>query len=235
MKRFAVLSESAPNGAASELERRGITAIALPPHPLLAPPVDTHADMIFRILDGRIFFDKIYCNKYPDTVSKIVRSGGFSLAFTEESPSGEYPNDVKFNLLVGGDFAVGKKSALSKELLSAVADSGRDFIDVRQGYAACSCLLAKDVLVTADKGIASALSGRVKSLVISPRGVALPPYEEGFIGGACGFDGDTVYFAGSLSRHPDGEKIKAFLAAAGVGTADLFDGELSDVGGIIFI
>ncbi|MBQ7671020.1 MAG: hypothetical protein IJS45_09935 [Clostridia bacterium] len=234
MKRYAVCSEGLPEGAAKALSA-GYEVILLPPHPALASPVASHADMVFRVLDDSVFFDKIYAKRYPDVVAKIARSGGFKVVITDDVPGEEYPADVKFNVLAGEGFAAAKRGAVSRDLLSAVESSGRKFIPVNQGYSACSCLLANGALITADRGITSALGEYADALLISPGHISLPPYNEGFIGGASGFDGERVYFVGDVMTHPDGERIVSHLAAHGVPSVSLTDGELFDVGGIVFI
>lgn len=235
MKRYAVVSEELPEDAAKALSARGYEIIPLPPHPALPAPVASHADMVFRVLDEKIFFDKIYEERYPDVVAKIAFAGGFNAVVTEESLGEKYPDDVKFNVLVGKDFAAAKRGAVSSGLLGEIACSGRELVPVNQGYAACSCLLADGALITADRGIASALEEYLDVLLIAPGHIALPPYNEGFIGGASGFDGERVYFVGDVSSHPDGERIVSHLEKHGVTAVSLADGELFDVGGIVFI
>lgn len=235
MKRYAVCSEGLPGVAAKALSAAGYEVIPLPPHPALDSPVASHADMVFRVLDDSVFFDKIYEERYPGVVAKIVQAGGFKKVVTKEPLGEKYPDDVKFNVLVGKDFAAAKCGALSPELEQKIACSGRELVPVNQGYAACSCLLANGALVTADRGIASALEKYLDVLLITPGHIALPPYNEGFIGGASGFDGERVYFVGDISSHPDGEQTVSHLSAHGIQAVSLFDGELFDVGGIVFI
>ena len=235
MKRCAVCSAGLREDAASSLVSAGYEVIYLPPHPALERPVAAHADMIFRILDDFIFFDKIYAESYPDVVKAIASADGFVTVVTEDSVGAKYPDDVKFNVLVGEKFAAAKQDAVSLSIFEKIKSSGREFVPVNQGYAACSCLLAKDALVTADRGIASALEKYVDTLLISQNSIALPPYDAGFIGGASGFDGERAFFVGDVARHPDGKAIVSFLEKHGVEAVSLTDGELFDVGGIVFI
>ena len=235
MKRYAVCSEGLPGVAAKALSAAGYEVIPLRPHPALDSPVASHADMVFRVLDDSVFFDKIYEERYPGVVAKIVRAGGFKKVVTKEPLGEKYPDDVKFNVLVGKDFAAAKCGALSPALEQKIACSGRELVPVNQGYAACSCLLADGALVTADRGIASALEKYVDTLLISQNSIALPPYDAGFIGGASGFDGERAFFVGDVARHPDGKAIVSFLEKHGVEAVSLTDGELFDVGGIVFI
>jgi len=234
MMSFAVCSEKIPKEATSELYRLGYGVITLPPHPSLKDAVACHADMIFSALDGDVFFDRIYMETYPDTVGSIVSAGGFRLILTEDL-EGVYPRDCAHNALIGERVVAARLDAVSQEIKGAAMESGRALVDVRQGYAACSCLLANDALVTADEGIARALAPYCGVLKIAPGSVILDPYDTGFIGGASGFDGLAAYFVGDISTHPDGERIISHLAAYGVAVRSLCGGELYDIGGIKFI
>ena len=71
--------------------------------------------------------------------------------------------------------------------------------------------------------------------VISNADISLPPYEYGFIGGASGVFGDTVYFLGNPDLHRDGEKIRAAITGAGYKLCALSDEPLYDYGTLIFI
>ena len=231
--RTAVCSEIIPQGAKEALLREGYGVITLPPHPALAKPVATHADMIFLILDSRIFFDKIYYEAYPETVRKIVSTGGFSLTLTDPL-SAEYPGDVALNVLVGKRFAAGHETCASV-VRDAVKASGRAFVPVKQGYASCSCASAAGCVVTADEGISRALDPYCDTLRIRPGSVALAPYDTGFIGGASGADGGKCFFVGDMTRHLDGDAIKDFFGRHGVECISLTGGALCDIGGIKFI
>ena len=72
-------------------------------------------------------------------------------------------------------------------------------------------------------------------MYIASGGISLPPYGTGFIGGASGVDGDTVYFTGDIMTHPDGARITDALSSRGAKCVSLCDGGLFDVGGIKFI
>jgi len=234
MKKIAVCSEEIPRAALRSLEREGFFVLLLPPHPALPKTVACHADILTSALDSTLFFDKIYCETYPEVVSSIASSADCRVVTTEETLCGKYPGDVLFNVLIGPDFALGHSSS-SKTLREAVASSGRRFIEVKQGYAACSTLFTGTFLVSSDEGICRAASQFCDVLRISAGHVRLDPYDTGFIGGASGFDGERAFFVGDIFSHPDGKKIAAHLAERGVRCVSLADGELVDIGGIKFI
>ena len=233
MKKLALCSDGVPEEAKRALSGYADRVIYLPPHPNLAPPVASHADMILCLLDETVFFDKIYKEAHPEIARELEDSG---LEIRYVSPLGKsYPEDVKLNVLVGEGFAAGYAKAVGQSLVSEVERSGREFLPVKQGYAACSCLLANGVLISADDGILRAASRFADTVKISPGGISLPPYDAGFIGGASGFDGERAVFFGDLASHPEGEEIFSSLTSHGVAAAALISGVLSDFGGIKFI
>lgn len=233
MSQIALCSELIPIPAARTLERRGFELVLLPPHPSLPDPVSRHADMITSCVDGTLFFDKIYSGAHPEIIRKI-KDAGCRVVITEESVGEKYPADCLFNAATGARAALGHK-ALSPSLIKYIEDSGRVFIPVKQGYAGCSTLIAKDALITADRGIAEAAEEYFDVMLIAPGYVSLEPYDTGFIGGASGSNGGKAYFVGDLSTHPDGGAIEAHLASRGVRAVSLTGGPLTDVGGIKFI
>lgn len=228
--RRALCSENAPLGA---LEALGFDPILLPPHPSLPEPVASHADMVCAVLDKTVFFDKIYIDTYPE-IYRAVSGAGYRTECVPEPIGGEYPSDVLLNVLIGDGFAAGHISS-STTLRRRLEAAGKTFVPVKQGYAACSCLSARDRLVTADAGIASALSPFCKTLVVPSGGISLPPYGTGFIGGASGFDGERVYFVGDVHTHPAGKIVTEFLSDGGICCVSLREGPLRDVGGIKFL
>ena len=64
--------------------------------------------------------------------------------------------------------------------------------------------------------------------------VILEGYKEGFIGGCCGMIApDLLAVAGSLEYHKSGRDIIMFCRKYGVNIAELYDGPLLDIGGIV--
>ena len=234
MSKCAICSQMIPKAAANSLLRRGFEILLLPPHPSLPEPVACHADMITSLVDGALLFDKIYSETYPGTVREIKEKSRCRAVTTEGSVGGRYPSDCFFNVAAGKSAALGHVQS-SRTLRRYIEESGRVFIPVKQGYAACSSIVAEDALITADKGIADAAKDFFDVLQIAPGGVILEPYDSGFIGGASGFDGENVYFVGDLSTHPDGERIRRFLEDRSLNCVSLMSGELLDIGGIKFI
>lgn len=193
----------------------------LPPCDDLAGPVSKHADMLTGVLDGRLIVTRSYYEKNAALFSDC------DPLITDERHGGKYPADILLNFIDTKNAVIGYKKAITKLINKPV-------INVKQGYTRCSTLICRDFAVSADKGILSALSSLgYDTLQISPGHIVLPGYDFGFIGGASFADGDTVNFFGSLSYHPDGEKIRAFIEKRGVNMIELSDDPLTDYGGAV--
>ena len=131
-----------------------------------------------------------------------------------------YPSDISLNALPlttpRGRFLLCRSDMLAPELRRASEESGREVVDVRQGYTHCSvCTVADGRIITADRGIARrAEELGAEVLLISSGGIKLPPYDTGFIGGASVRVGSCLIFFGEPKKHPDGERILGFCREA---------------------
>ena len=65
--------------------------------------------------------------------------------------------------------------------------------------------------------------------------ISLPPYEYGFIGGASGECREEIYFCGDVKTHPSSREILEFIDKHGKKAISLSDGELLDIGSILFV
>ncbi|MBQ0079901.1 MAG: hypothetical protein KBS66_08440 [Eubacterium sp.] len=152
----------------------------------------------------------------------------------------KYPQDAVYNAAAGDKLFIHKLAITDPALLDAAKDMGLEPVDVRQGYARCSCLpLPGNSFITPDIGISEALmAAGADTLVIEPAHVFLEGYRYGFLGGTCGTimvdDQLTLVFNGDVTKHPNGYEIIEFAQAHGV-AVKYFDGEpLTDIGSIIY-
>ncbi len=223
---LAYVSQNADKKIIDALKQEGFEIVALAPFNSLAHPVDTHADMLFCAIDDILFMHRDYtCEiKGFDKVIKI-----------EEPMSEKYPNDVLLNIAIVGRHVFANTKFASKTVLEYLESNGFSVHHVAQGYAHCStCIVSDRAVITADLGIAEvACKNGIDVLKIESGHISLPPYEYGFIGGSCGSYKDKIYFCGSLSCHPDGEKIREFCKKHSRTIIELCDGPLADVGGIM--
>jgi len=227
--KYVLVSSSLPATCRRALALRGCEVIPLPPFQGLPAPVASHPDLLVaRLPSGALLLSKAYY----ESASALFDSLGLPLCLEEQCQGERYPQDVLLDALAVGQTLYGKKTATSPRLCAQY----RRFVEVRQGYARCSvALLSEKAAITADKGLADALTNDgLDVLRITPGQIALPGYDTGFLGGAGGDLGDGTYvFFGDLSCHPDGERIRAFAKKHQKSAVSLATGALGDYGGLL--
>lgn len=233
----ALVDERIDAGSERALAARGFHVIRLPASKKLGAAVASHPDMLLFYHKNRIITSAEYCDSAPYVFSDIRELlPRVNISFTDESFDAEYPRDAIFNALPVGEYLFCKVDSVSPSLLAYANQAGLKIIPVKQGYPACTTLAFGNAAITADCGMAKALSGAgIKVTLISCGGIELLPYEYGFIGGAAGVFGNTVYFLGNLDSHPDAKLIREAILAEGFCPHSLSDAPLRDLGRIIFI
>lgn len=148
-----------------------------------------------------------------------------------------YPEDVKLSSERVENYLLCRPSSASRTVKEYALQHELQILPVKQGYVRCSlCHCSEEAFITDDPSIASALENhtRVKLLQISKGDIVLPGYPYGFIGGASGKIGDTLYFFGSLDSLRDADKVKAFLQDRHISYVSLSkEHPLTDIGGIM--
>lgn len=220
------------------LLRRGFYIIKLPPSKNLSTPIASHPDMLIFKHDGELITSAEYCDEAAYVFTDMREfAPSVRITFSAESQSPEYPKDAIFNALVIGNNVFIKTDTASRSVIDYSRMTGLTIHHVNQGYPACTVLpLGDKSAITADEGMALAMEkAGITVTRIRNGGISLPPYEYGFIGGAAGVYGKTVYFLGNPIFHPDGEKIIAAAEGAGFKSVALSDEPLSDLGRILFL
>ena len=216
------LDKNTPDELLKAIVALGVKPIMLPPYARLPSPVACHPDMLLFDMGGKLL---MYRDYYEENQALF---DGFSVALTHHIADTVYPYDVGMDALCLGNVVYCKPTYTCSEIIK-----DRMVVTVKQGYAACSALkVTEDAIVTADQGIADAAKKMgVSVLLIRPGYIDLPGYDYGFIGGTAFRLFDTMYFAGDLVLHPDGEAIANFCQANGISVCSLVKGmKLKDLG-----
>lgn len=237
MKKLAIVDIRIPDTCAASLTSLGFEIVKLPAFSRLSEPVASHPDMLLCPIDNKIITHKEYFEQNRDIFDLISKRTDKKIIISDENISAEYPCDVSLNALIMGNFFFSLNSHTSKALLTEAKALGFEIINTKQGYAKCSvCPVSDNAAITADTSLADAMSARgIDVLKISAGSVELPPYDYGFIGGASGYDGENVYFCGSLDTHPQGKMIADFCKKHGKTPISLSDTLLLDVGTIFIL
>ena len=150
-----------------------------------------------------------------------------------------YPENIKFNAVVMGDYFIHNLKFTSKNLLTEAERLNKKLIDVPQGYTKCNMAVVSDnAAITSDMGIARALKAantNIDLLVVAPGHVILKGYPYGFLGGASGRVRGEMIFHGNLAKHPDFNKISDFIEKHNCKLTYFEEFELEDIGSIISI
>lgn len=223
-------------GSLLSLRSFGFEPVLMPPSPLLQPGVASHTDMLIFIGFGGIFCHTSYYEANRELINELA-GDKYTVYVSHEQMSSDYPSDVLFNGCILGKHLICNTKTISRLILDAAENNGYNILHVPQGYTKCSiCIVDANALITSDRAIARICSNiGIDVLTVSEGHISLPPYSYGFIGGAGGSCGESVYFCGSLDKHPDGEAIKNFCKKYGKSAISLSDEQLLDVGSLYFI
>lgn len=226
-----------PADVLSSLNERGFETVLMPADPSLPEPVNGHADLIVFVYGGDITVRLDYYRQNKALIDAICKKSKLHLQLSYSSASKKYPFDCGLCAAVVGEKFLYCTKSTDFSLISRFDTLGYKTIDLPQGYVKCSCaLLADGAIITADRGIAKITQAEgIDTLLITPGFVDLPGYDYGFIGGASGLCGDTLYFCGNLELHPNSEAIKDFALRHGTKCVSLGENKLYDVGSLIFI
>ncbi|MBE6563137.1 MAG: hypothetical protein E7660_05315 [Ruminococcaceae bacterium] len=228
---IALCSEKLPPEGIKKLEET-FKVYLLPPDKKLADPVCHHPDMILTVIGNKLICDGDYYRENIYFMKEMCDRLGLE-AVLSEAPRGEkYPHDTGFNVLVTDRYIFGNLKYTAPEVLAAAKEIGLEAVNVKQGYTACSTLLLSDTAVTADRGILEAAKGRLPALEVEAGSVVLEPYDTGFIGGATAYLDGVLYTFGELQGFGE---LKALLRKKNITLCPLFEGKLTDFGGIKFI
>ena len=176
-------------------------------------------------------------------------SAGGSIVFQTGNIGHDYPYDVAYDAVSTGKYFLHHLAYTSPALLDRAREAGLEFLDVKQGYTKCACVVVgEQALITADRGIFRTVeaynqmlreddleSECIDCLLIEEGYVALPGLKYGFLGGASGLVAHKLYFNGDLGTHPDSDRIVSFVREHGVEPV-WYEGEtLTDIGSIVYL
>ena len=169
----------------------------------------------------------------PNAILKELESNSYTVG---ETPVGsDVINSTSYNCVVTKSYIIHKQGHTDKQILRT--NERKNYISVNQAYTRCNLIaISEGAFITSDANIQKNLeSNNCECLFVSPRGIELPPYQYGFIGGCMGKHGKTIYINGSLANHSEGKAIENFIHKHRLDIMELHDGNLYDGGGILFI
>ena len=234
----ALIDSRAGNRINNTLMKNGFTVIEIPPARDLPTPIAAHPDSLMTKIGETLILSADYYDDAAYVLSDIREyAPHIKIKLASEAYCKEYPYDAVFNALKIGNRLFCKQDTVSEGIKDEAKERGLEIISVKQGYPHCSVLaIDENTALTADEGMAIEMEKHgVKVYRISPGHIALPPYEYGFIGGACGVFGKKIYFFGDYRSHPSSAVFEKMAEDTGFMLVSLDTCELRDLGGIVFL
>ena len=212
----------------SAIKSMGIHVIEVQRSSSVLDGLSSHADMHFLHLGG----PELYISQDQAINQTKLTALGFDVHVLKAPLCKDYPLDVPLNAAVIGDNVFLNQKTICKE----INFTGKNIIDVKQGYSKCSiCAVSSNAIITDDIGIHdSAIKVGFDSLLIEKGDIVLKGMNYGFIGGCCGLiSKDTMLFNGDIKTHRNCDMIKGFLSNYGINPVSIGNYQLTDIGGIL--
>jgi len=217
-----------PEKAKNNLKKYG-EVLFIETHGITYPAISGHPD-IFVCDAGNTL---VIAPNTPEKIKlQLVKN---NIQFVEGSGKvgKQYPETASYNAVVTDKLLIHNLKYTDPIIQGNCADL--ESIHIRQAYTRCNLIsMENNRFITSDKGIEKTLSGRgYEVLFVHPKGIVLPGFKHGFIGGCCGIFKNRIFFIGSLKHFPEGDKIRNFIK--GYEIIELYDGPLFDGGSLIFV
>lgn len=227
--KYVIVAENFPEKSAEKLKKYG-KVVRTHANKKLLRGLDTHTDILVHPLpNGEIIVDRdnleYYKNNFPD--KKILPSASIL--------SKKYPKDIPLNAFSFKNYFIHNLKFTDKILLDYYKNSGYQMVDIKQGYAKCSCLVTDDFIITSDGGIYESLKDFIPTYKINHGEIKLENFNYGFIGGASGVLGKKIFFTGDLSHHSSHEEILKIIKKYDYEIEILSKDPIEDFGSIFFI
>jgi len=169
----------------------------------------------------------------PSYFCKELKKRNIKFTFGEKPVGKDLHNSSQYNCFIKGNSLIHRKNFTDKSILKSYPDS--QLIEIPQSYSRCSAIDLGKFILTSDMGIYQNLTKiGIPVEYVSAKGIRLPPYPNGFIGGCCGILDNTIYMIGSPDHFPD-KNLKKIIELSELKIEYLYDGSLYDGGGIFFI
>jgi hypothetical protein len=208
-------------GSLLELETEGI----------VYPAISGHPDIFFCQTPETLIISPSLPKNHLDQILEL----NITYAIGNQASSIQHPESVHYNAAINDRYLVHRLEYTDPVILQNCRTLKK--IPVKQSYTRCNLVLIKeDHYLTSDMGIHKNLErSGLKGIFVSPDGILLPGFPNGFIGGAMGILDDKVFITGHLSHFPEGKTVRKFLEDLDFEVVELYQGPLFDGGGILFM
>ena len=230
---LAIISGEASDEITYNLTNEGIEVVKTIKVESVSSKIAFHPDLVLHPIDLNTL---VVAPEVFNFYSQKLKSYGLRVVKGRNRLGRDYPENIKYNVFRIGDHFVHKKGYSDDIIEQYYKKLGINLIDVTQGYTKCSIALVNNQsAITSDHKIAEKLTNEGYDILLIEKGwIELPGYEYGFIGGASGnVSPKEMVLTGSLSNHPDGAVIEAFIENKGIEIIYLSKDNIIDLGTVL--
>jgi hypothetical protein len=239
-----IVDKKIPAAAKEKLSAYG-SLLELETEGIVYPAISGHPDIFFcktpELLIVHPDLPDFYFQQLKAQTAEFITGNPLS---SIENPSSilhppssilQFPSSIRYNAAINEHYLIHRLEYTDPVILQHCHTLKK--IPVKQGYTRCNLLLLKeDSYITSDAGIHKNLQrSGLEGIFVSPEGILLPGFPNGFTGGAMGLLNDTVFIIGSLDHDKEGSVVRKFLEGLDYRIVELYDGPLFDGGGILFL
>lgn len=183
------------------LEENDFPYIKTIDNPNLDKRIADHPDLsIFIVNKDTIFIDNSVKYEYRKRLlNKNIIPG--------ESVCKSYPKDAIYNLYMSDSYYI-HNDFTEKNISLYMKDHNIKHLYVKQGYSRCSIIPMGEKILTSDFGIYKSLKDKIEVILLEKEKIELDGFDQGFIGGCCGFFDNTLIFNGNIEKLKSFETIK---------------------------
>lgn len=200
---------------------------------LVEDPLQGHPDLFLAQINKNL----IVAPNCPKYILEYFNKHSISFQFGEQPVGFSYPEIARYNVSANQKYLLCNTSICNSHILKR--SENLEIISVKQGFCRCSTLiLAKNIFITSDKGIAQTLEKQKKNVYLfSDENIALSGYKHGLLGGCLGIDegNKRIVVSGSLETIKNGKQLRLLLQNSAYDLLELGETALHDVGGFFFI
>ena len=200
--------------------------------------ISSHVDIFTTKIGDTLIVEK---SKYDDLVF-MLKDTEYNIISGKENVEMKYPNDIKYNVCIIGNYAVHNFKYTDKVVLQELKENGYELINVEQGYTNCSvAVIDESSVITTDRKIAEKLIANNISVLLLDYTLDIKLKDEdgnysnmnGFIGGAIGRVDNNIIVFGDLNKIDRENKIRDFIKIRNLKLIDFKDLDVIDYGGIV--
>ncbi len=198
---------------------------------LVYEAVSGHPDLFFCPVNDQW----VVAPNTPEKYKKLFVKENIKVQTGENIVGKTYPQTARYNAVLTDQYLIHHQKYTDTSIKLHTA--GKTVIHVKQAYTRCNLLpLSLEKFITSDEGIyKTLLKSGLEVHYFSPRGILLPGFSNGFLGGCCGIYENRVFIIGQLKFYAEGGKLRKLLQKLNYEIVELYAGPLFDGGSLFFV